>query len=280
MSLGPFDLNGMEFLQLYCVLLAFAVFAGQIIPSLMRPAGRPRSIGDVEQIAFLAGGIRRLSESVVAKLMAAGGLAVSAKGQVNLVSRDVATTPLEKAILNTAMPIRWKYLMGRVEPSATLLKRKLVQAGLMSDDLASQRIRQMQTLPYAALLIFGATKLMVGLMRDRPVGFLVALLIATFIIGAIRFSKLDRRTEAGIVALESAARAAQRLRNAPTAPEMGHAVALFGTVVLAGSLYESLHMMRRGSDGGGNSGGGYGSVGGSGCGGSGCGGGGCGGCGS
>ena len=280
MSLGPFDLNGMEFLQLYCVLLAFAVFAGQIIPSLMRPAGRPGSIIDVEQIAFLAGGIRRLSESVVAKLMAAGGLAVSTKGQVNLVSRDVATTPLEKAILNTAMPIRWSHLMGRMEPSAMLLKRKLVQAGLMSDDLASQRIRQMQTLPYAALLIFGATKLMIGLMRDRPVGFLAALLIATFIIGAIRFSKLDRRTEAGIVALESAARVSRRLRDAPTAPEMGHAVALFGTVVLAGSLYESLHMMRRGSDGGGNSGGGCGSVGGSGCGGSGCGGGGCGGCGS
>ena len=280
MSLGPFDLNGMEFLQLYCVLLAFAVFAGQIIPSLMRPAGRPGSISDVEQIAFLAGGISRLSESVVAKLMAAGGLAVSAKGQVNLVSRDVATTPLEKAILNTAMPIRWKYLMGRVEPSATLLKRKLVQAGLMSDDLIGQRIRLMQTLPYAALLIFGATKLTIGLMRDRPVGFLAALLIATFIIGAIRFSKLDRRTEAGIVALESAARVSRRLRDAPTAPEMGHAVALFGTVVLAGSLYESLHMMRRGSDSGGNSGGGCGSVGGSGCGGSGCGGGGCGGCGS
>ena len=279
MSLGPFDLNGMEFLQLYCVLLAFAVFAGQIIPSLMRPTGRPGLISDVEQIAFLAGGIRRLSESVVAKLMAAGGLAVSAKGQVNLVSRArCATNPMRLRRVK-AMPIRWKYLVGRVEPSAMLLTRQLVQAGLMSDDLASQRIRLMQTLPYAALLIFGATKLVIGLMRDKPVGFLAALLIATVIIGAIRFSKLDRRTEAGIVALESAARAAQRLRNAPTAPEMGHAVALFGTVVLAGSLYESLHMMRRGADNGSNGGGGCGSSGSSGGGGGGgCGGGGCGGC--
>jgi hypothetical protein len=92
----------------------------------------------------------------------------------------------------------------------------------------------------------------------------------------IRYFTVDRRTEAAMSAVEAAKTRAARLKAAPTTPEMGLAVALFGTTVLAGSAYQDFHRLRSSSgDGdGGSSGDGSG-----GCGSGGCGGGGCGGCG-
>jgi hypothetical protein len=63
---------------------------------------------------------------------------------------------------------------------------------------------------------------------------------------------------------------------APTRPECGMGVALFGTSVLAGSPLAGLHDSRKSANNGGGCGGGGGGWSGSGCGG-GCGGGGCGG---
>ena len=127
-------------------------------------------------------------------------------------------------------------------------------------------------LPLLALIAFGAIKLMVGLSRDRPVGFLVVLLIATAILAVIRWRAIDRCTRAGRAALARVRQEAERIKAAPTRQEMATAVALFGTAVLAGSAFAPLHTLRAGSSAGSGGCGGGGGDGG--------GGGGCGGCGS
>ena len=77
-----------------------------------------------------------------------------------------------------------------------------------------------------------------------------------------------RRTQAALDAVAEAKRSNERARRAPTTGEMGTAVALFGTGVLAGSEWNDFHRMRSAGDGGTSSGdGGSSDSGGSGCGG-------------
>ena len=126
-------------------------------------------------------------------------------------------------------------------------------------------------MPFWLLMAFGIPKLFVGVERERPIGYLSLLLLITLVLTAVRFARVDRRTGAAIDAVQAAWKNSQRLRIAPTPPEMGLAVALFGTGVLAGSYYESLHKLRQSSGDGGSSSSDSGSDG--------DGGGGCGGCG-
>jgi hypothetical protein len=103
---------------------------------------------------------------------------------------------------------------------------------------------------------------------------LTGLLIVTAVIAAIRFGKVDLRTSAGKEAARDAERLSERLKRAPTEPEMDRAVALFGTSVLALSAYGQFHRFRHpagdsgtgssgcGTSDGGSSGGGCGGCGG------------------
>ena len=66
------------------------------------------------------------------------------------------------------------------------------------------QMRYWQTAPYLLLLIFGLIKGEVGTVRERPVGLLTALLIATAVFAIIRWAVVDRRTRAGQKALARA----------------------------------------------------------------------------
>ena len=98
-------------------------------------------------------------------------------------------------------------------------------------------------------------------------------------IDAIKIGMLG--TPSLIAAVADARNISKRLKTAPTTPEVGYGVALFGTAILAGTPYAELHAMREAARGDGS--GGYAaddsdSSDGSGSSDSGCGGG-CGGCG-
>ena len=132
------------------------------------------------------------------------------------------------------------------------------------------------------VLLFGLAKVGVGLYRDRPVGLLVALVIGTFVLGALLEARKPLRTSAGDAALNKLRHSHRRAARAPLPSELALAVALTGGAVLAGTAYagygRTIPSGSTGSsgDGGGDSGGSSGDSGG---GDSGRGGGGCGGCG-
>uniref|UniRef100_UPI00082A8771 TIGR04222 domain-containing membrane protein n=2 Tax=unclassified Sphingomonas TaxID=196159 RepID=UPI00082A8771 len=188
-------------------------------------------------------------------------------------SRNAATAA-ETGVLALTAPLDWARIERAVRPQATRIQTDLERAGLMLDRSERANLRYWALLPYAMLLMFGATKLAIGVERDRPVGFLIALLVITAILALIRAGSIARLTRAGTEALATARKTADRIRRAPQTEEAGLAVALFGTAVLAGSELDAFHKLRAGSGdggGGGDSGSGDG----------GCGsGGGCGGCGS
>ena len=273
MSLGPFDLTGEPFLTLYSLLLAAAMVAGFVIPRRMRPAGRAQRVTDVDQLAYLAGGAARFGDAVVARLLAARALVMTGKNRFNVASRETAASPAERSVLALLPPIRWREIAYVLKSYAEPLERRMIAGGLLMSDDERGNIRFWTTLPYAMLLAFGATKLIIGDARDRPIGYLTGLLVLTAAFAVLRWFSVDRRTQAGHDAVAHAAQQAARLKVAPTNAEIGLAVALFGTTVLAGSAWADFHQLRSAGDAG--SGGDSGSDGG----GSGCGGGGCGGCG-
>ena len=281
MSLGPFDLTGGPFLELYAILLGIAIIACLIIPHWLRPDGYAGRVTDPDELAYLAGGEARLADAVVARLLAARSLVMIGKKGFHAQMRDAGRTAAERSVLALPGELSWPKIVRTLQPEAEPIGRRLVADGLIMDAGLIQQMRFWQTLPYFLLFSFGIIKLMIGEARHRPVGFLVLFLLVTAILAAIRWFAVERRTQGGLAALDDARSGAERLRLAPTAPEAGLAVALFGTVVLAGSGWSDFHQLRtaKAGDGGGWSGCGSnsGGDGGGGCGG---GGGGCGGCGS
>jgi uncharacterized protein (TIGR04222 family) len=266
MSLGPFDLTGGPFLTLYTALFAGTIIAAFVIPRLLRPQGRAQNVGGEDHLAYLAGGASRFADTVVAQMLTTGALIMTGKKAFTVGSRDAATTTAELSVIGLGSPFRWRAAKRALTSHAKPIERQMVAVGLLMTDVQARRIRLCVTLPFLMLLGFGTTKWIIGYLRDRPVGYLTVLLVVTLVC-AIIFADIDRLTQAGHDALTQAKRKAKRLNIAPTRPEIGLAVALFGTAVLAGSGWEAFHRLRTTGDGGGGTGDGGG-----------CGGG-CGGCG-
>lgn len=271
-GLGPFDLNGQQFLVLYLVLAVVTVIIGAAIPRWLKPEGRDGPLTDADQAAYLAGGDARLAEAVVARLLDARAATLVDK---ELVIREAQAgrTRTELAVLRLSSPAPWTAVSGALHEPAKAIRARLEERGLLIPPGEVSQIRLYQTMPYLLLMFFGALKVAIGLSRDKPVSILVVLLICTAIGALARFSVIDRSTRAGKRALDEALEREGRLKLAPASGETGMAVALFGTSVLVGSDLWDFHRMRAAaSSGGGDSGS---SDSGSGCGG---GGGGCGGC--
>jgi uncharacterized protein (TIGR04222 family) len=276
MSLGPLDLPGGPFLQLYGMLLAITVVAGLIIPRWLRPEGRTPRNTDTDELAYLAGGKARYGDAVVSRMLAKNLLVIDT-GDKFLAAGLAGDTPVERSVMALSQPAKWRAIEHVVGRHADGVRSRLVADDLLTDAATALQMRFWQTLPYFLLIGFGIAKLMVGEARHRPVGFLTLLLVLTAVLALIRFVAVDRRTRTGIAVLEEARQRADRIRRAPASGETDLAVALFGTMVLAGSGWEGFHRMRTASTGG-DSGTSSSSDGGGGS--SGCGGEGCGGCGS
>jgi uncharacterized protein (TIGR04222 family) len=278
MSLGPFDLTGGPFLQLYGALLLVTIVAGFLIPRWLRPEGRTPRKTDTDQLAYLAGGGARLAEAVAARLLASRQLVIDGKKFV--AGRLGGGTPAERSVLALPQPIEWEAVVRAVGWHAEPIRAQLIDGGLLMDGSTGLQLRFWQASPYLLLLAFGWTKLEIGQARDRPIDYLTVLLVITAILALLRFLILDRKTRAGQEVLAETRARSERLSRAPTSGEADLAVALFGTAVLVGSEWGELHRMRANSGSGGDSGSSSSSSSDGGSDGSGCGGGGCGGCGS
>jgi hypothetical protein len=138
-----------------------------------------------------------------------------------------------------------------------------------------------------SLVGFGVLKISIGAERHRPVEFLIAACIATFVVAAFGFGRPLHRTLAGDRELAKMTVEHSELRESVSKgrrhvsdPQLALAVGLFGFGILRNTGLDDVArvMVARDSNvtGGGGCGGGGG---GGGCGGGGCGGGGCGGCG-
>ncbi len=148
------------------------------------------------------------------------------------------------------------------------LRAELVACGLTPDDQTVTRFWLLGFLRLCLPLALGTAKVITGLSRDRPVGILTALLIATAIAGLIGLGRQPHRSRTGSKAIEAARQANTRAARAPIPDEFALAYALSGAAILSGQEWRWVIKPHGASSSSGSSG--CGSSGGDGGGGGGC----------
>jgi uncharacterized protein (TIGR04222 family) len=189
------------------------------------------------------------------------------------------------------------------QSGSTVDLKSLMQTVKNVSDSYFSRLRELKLLPgssanaigvgipvmlcLAAVFLFGLTRLIMGMVNDRPFGYLLVSIIVAVVVSLIAFARRIRRTRKADAVLANLSQRHGRLRTLSNDLAFGDAslaVATFGVGVLAGTAYADLHSRMQKFDNKG-AGGGCGSTGcsatgcGGGSGGDGGGGGGCGGCG-
>ncbi|UAB77370.1 TIGR04222 domain-containing membrane protein [Erythrobacter sp. SCSIO 43205] len=267
--------SGSDFLVFYVVMLLTCVAAGLWIPANLRPQGKRGEVDDLEEVAVLTGGADRLNVAVLSSLFAKGALESGDKKRLRVKRSEGADGDAERAVLAKVGDFTTSEAHKSIAAQAERVEARLIRRGLLMDSSERLRLRFLSALPYALLFLIGLYRQQAGAALGEPTGFLVVLLIVTFVFGLIRFFTGNKRTIAGQEVVKTMEENGSRLKRAPQANEAGFAVALFGTTVLVGTPWEPVHAARQAGSGGdaGYSGDSDGDGGGSGC------GGGCGGCG-
>jgi uncharacterized protein (TIGR04222 family) len=235
----PFDLDGSQFLELYGLLFVAAITLSIVAGRLARPAGRQQKLTDPDQLALLCGGETRLVETIVTRLLVSGAIVHDGDDNFSLASQEAASSGIDRDIV-AMMPASLPAIRGRIGPYGDMLHKTLANLGLAMNDTESRRVRIGYMLPFVLLGCLGFVRMIQGMMNDRPIGFLVMLILLTSFVASIA-SKFDRYTDAGLNMVKLAKATYERLNAAPTTAEMPMAVAIFGTAVLVGSSMEPLH---------------------------------------
>jgi uncharacterized protein (TIGR04222 family) len=296
--MNPFDLPGPQFLALYAMLGVITIAAVYHLKQKAE-AGEPGrlSLSDPYTIAYLRGGAAETVRLAVAVLVDRRLLVIGVDDTVLLregVTSIHGANELERAILQQAgqaeHPTRIATSNRLLDVARRSYEPMLLQLGLLAGpEVRARRWRQVG-MALGVLVVIASIKIVIGLARNRPVGFLVVS-VAVFSLLAIVVTR-GRRTVRGDrilgdlrVLFDALRTRATELRPYSATSELALLMAVFGLDAVPVFAFPFIRAFRpapstgdAGSSGCGSSssGGGCGG-GGSSCGG---GGGGCGGCGS
>lgn len=282
---NPLDWDGGSFLQLYLLLIVVAIIGAIWLRRMSRDVGPARGVrpGPFE-LAYLAGGAERCTDAAIAQMLADGSLRLDESGNRLLCNSSALgqKPPLDAIARCVAADGDPAKVLRRSALALAPLHKSLQASGLILDDASVWRVRWYSSLPLLLVVGLGAMKIMVGISRAKPIGFLVLLTILLSLVAVGFMFARPMRTRAGDQALADARQQHSRALRAPRSQELGLAVALLGTTALSGTAYAAYHSARTppsssdsgtsSSSDGGSSDSGGGDSGGGGCGG--CGGGG------
>jgi uncharacterized protein (TIGR04222 family) len=276
---NPLDWPAMPFLALYAGLIAFAIVLSQVWRRVLRENGAsPTPPREPIEIAYLAGGAERATDTAVVEAVRRGVLAFDeAQGKL-IVTGGISDlpAPINAVAKLVAVDGRPTTLPARARPMFGALARTLTQRGLLLDDAAAWRVRWQSAAIAGAVLAFGGVRIGLAIVRDKPFGFLVILSIVLALYAIALLAKRPHRSRAGDRALAELDARHRTLKRAPREQDWPLAVALAGTLALAATPLAAYHNLRQppssGDSGSSSDSSSDGSSGGSGCGG--CGGGG------
>ncbi len=283
-GLNPFELKGVEFLYFLVPAMVVAVALGRMQRWALRGPGPLPDDDDNpltwEQAAYLAGGYPRLTSAAIAQLARENVVRVAGDSLEQGENDATNRSAVENAIINQ-LPIRKSQLKSvhdAVEAKFAHEASRLEEDGFAI--AKSQRVLAgvASLMPLMIVILgFGLPRLLMGIANHKPVAFLVATLILGSVFGMFACLRgLNRCSRRGQSALASL-----RKQHGDNRSDVGVAVALFGTTILAGTALAYMnnwYPRSRPTSVDGGCGAGCGSADGGG-GGGGCGGGGCGGCG-
>lgn len=248
--------TGSDFLLFYTILIGASVWAAWWLPAHLRDIGRRGEPRDAEDFALLAGGPARFADSVIADLYARGALVPMADGKLMAAQPGVSASPAGRALLAARTPFGRGEAETLLAIHASRALARLRRGRLIMRPEALSRLRWLSIVPFACVFVFGLYRQRAGSAEGEPTGYLVTLLGVTLAAALFRFVRFDRRTTAGIEAVEQARAKASWVGRAPQPGEAALAVALFGTGVLVGTPWEQVHALRQQGGGSGSSSGG------------------------
>jgi len=264
-NLNPLDWSGPQFLMGYAVFLVVAFVAARVCQHLLRTPAEPPGPSELKLHPYEVAALQDLdtvTQTAVATLVRNGQLSI-ADGNLRVASELPSNAHrLEKAVYRkvehdkSSTPTE---LHAAVKTEMDALERALHLRGFLLTGEQSQRLKSTSLLIFTAALGLGVLKVLIGIGRDRPVAFLVFLLILATGLGysILVDSANPRRSRRGDAALKLLREENQPLlvTVASEGPSLnsGHlamAVALFGTSALAGSSHRELRTMLAPSSGG------------------------------
>lgn len=182
----PWGLSGPEFLQLYWIGLALAVLVAIVVRMRVR-AGRstlPARSLDVDELAYLAGGPRRVVETAIARLLTAGELRTSRRGTVQATASTKSINPVDRAVVTDAQRYTNRTLSLMIpsltkDDSVTAIGRRLEDMGLVvNPDVLKSALRKGSILLWV-LLAIGVARWVNGIAIGADIGWLTLQLAIT-----------------------------------------------------------------------------------------------------
>jgi uncharacterized protein (TIGR04222 family) len=252
-SFNVLNWRGGAFLAFYLFALVWGFLAGSAVKRLMRgPNTRDgKSYDDFVELGFLAGGAERAADVAIVELMERGVLSLDYQGtaytaaqqrdevwlRIDAAQAALLTPPLRTAADVAAREQTMSATLKALERAYTPIAAQLRRKGWWLPKAREWQIRLIGSAPLLALAVLGVMKLMIGLARDKPVGFLFILLILTVFMYLGRLLRAQPRTRAGEWVLYDAS---EELSGA----EPMHRAALMGTIGLVGTDYSEYHTLR------------------------------------
>jgi uncharacterized protein (TIGR04222 family) len=280
---NPLDFKGSDFLSFYFLLSSIAMLLALLLRAKLRLPGsptqkRPVSL-DAYETAYLAKGKDRAVDTAIASLVQKGCVTVEPVHQILKLQepRKELSSPIEQAVANAIASYGH---LNRVRSATTrqmnLIRDRLRQLGLLVSPYQSLKAQTYPAAVFACLLTLGIAKIMVGISREKPVGFLVVMCLVVSVIGLCFWLAPVHRSRYGDQVLQEINGRISSVAVSHADPQLPLAFALMGAAILPTETFADLKQMltpvSSGGDGGGGDGGG-GAGGGGAC------GGGCGGCG-
>lgn len=248
LPLNPLDLPGPQFLGLFLLLMLIGGVVSFVLRKALRREGqtRPGPALDAWSAAYLAGGSRRLFDAGLATLMSTGQAQwLSNERRVHIDDPDARRAyPLDEIARAASYEKDFNKATARLDTRLEPLRDTLRARGLLLQPAQRQRIGLVGALPFALLCLLGIAKIGVGIARDRPVGLLIFLTLIALVVALLLLFKRPERSAAGDEALRQLNLRHAHARRAPRDSDMGMAVALAGTAVLAGTAYAGFHDLR------------------------------------
>lgn len=202
------DMRGGEFLQFYLTGMGVALIMSWLLPRFAGSGAsrRPETPTDLYDIAFLGGGSQRVLDAALTVLygrelvttVAGSDAAKLTAKQMNAIPDDLH--PVEVRVLR-AVPVHlgttMKGLWLSLRPLFKEFEERMSAAGMVEDASSKRWLQLLAALPWLALMAVGGTKVVIGMGRDRPVGFLVVLLIVSLFLLLWRIGRSRHRTSGG-----------------------------------------------------------------------------------
>jgi len=246
--MNPFDLPGPQFLLFYLLLSLFILAVVWLLRRNAEAGPPPQlNLADPYLVAYLRAGEAETMRLAVVSLIERDMLATNGT-QLLRKSKPgpkVNANPLEHAVLSKfsqpgeAASI---YKDASLKAVCQQYRQQLEQVGLLPDN--STKAARWLRMSVAVLFLggVGAVKVMIGLSRERPVAFLVILMILVLI--ALIATSFPRLTERGKEFLEDARTLYGGLRDQAAVMQSGAATpevlmlaAVFGVGVLSTSAF-------------------------------------------